>query len=58
MIYHDSQDLTHRGLFRLLVGHSKEIDFEKMMKKFYHCMIMTAEPLIGPRKKKIERFVS
>lgn len=38
-IYHDSQDLTHRDLFRLLVGHSKEIDFEKMMKEFYHCMI-------------------
>jgi protein-tyrosine phosphatase len=38
-IYHGSQDLSHQEFFRLLVGKSKEINFEEMIYEFYQCMV-------------------
>jgi len=39
-IYHESQDLSHREFFQLLVKGSKNLDFEEMIKDFYRCMII------------------
>ncbi|OAS86755.1 MULTISPECIES: tyrosine-protein phosphatase [Metabacillus] len=38
-IYHDSQDLSYREFFRLLIGKSKELNFEEMIHEFYQCMV-------------------
>lgn len=38
-IHHGSQDFTRFQFFRFLVGKSNDIDFEKMIRDFYHCMV-------------------
>lgn len=38
-IYHGSQDLSHREFFSLLVRKSKTINFENLIKEFYHYMV-------------------
>ncbi|MGM0873266.1 MAG: tyrosine-protein phosphatase [Bacillota bacterium] len=50
-IYHGSQDLSHRAFFNLLVGKSKDINFEDMIKEFYHCMV-------NERKAEIREVIS
>lgn len=37
-IHHGSQDFTRFQFFRFLVGKSNDIDFEKIIRDFYHCM--------------------